>query len=79
MASNNQFKAIVQTYDGIGLSDSRILIGACDTTNLTNQPITQSTVNEFPPAPNSLDRILRLNFAVREELFIENMQIYVSQ
>jgi hypothetical protein len=76
--ADNQFKAIAQTYDGIGLKDSRILIGACDTTNLTNKPITQSSVNEFPPAPNSLDRILRLNFAVREELLIENMQIYVS-
>ena len=77
--ASNQFRKIEQTYDGISLSDSRILIGACDTTNLTNKPITQSSVNEFPPAPNSINRILNLNFAVREELFFQNMQIYVSQ
>jgi len=77
--ADNQFKAINQTNDEISLANNRLLIGACDTTNVSNKPITQSSVNEFPPAPNSLGRILQLNFKIREELSLENMQIYVSQ
>jgi hypothetical protein len=73
--SDNKFRKVEQTYDFKLLSG--VMIGAGNAAN-TAVPITQALPVQLNPVPNSVNRLLGLNFKLSSQLGDQIANVYSS-